>query len=145
MEVQFNMTNVVEFKFSNGDIFDPAKIEIVGGQAQLVLSGTYPTDNPTITSFNTIPVSVLKMSSLSLFKEGSDVEKPSGTDIKYVVKDGGVFRYHDGNDWALTDGMTYSESNTASEIDLNRLTLTITDGFQIVAFLNSDGSATPKL
>jgi len=139
------MADEVVFNFSNGDLFDPLKIEIVGNQAQLVLNGSYPTDNPTITSFNTIPVATLKMANLILFQEGSNVEKPTGTDIRYVIKDSDTFRWYDGSKWTTTDGNTFAETNTAQEIDAQRTTLTIITGFQIVAFLNSDGSATPKL
>lgn len=139
------MADEVVFNFSNGDLFDPLKIEIVGNQAQLVLNGSYPTDNPTITSFNTIPVATLKMANLILFQEGNNVEKPTGTDIRYVIKDSDIFRWYDGSKWTKTDGNTFAETNTSQEIDAQRTTMTIITGFQIVAFLNSDGSATPKL
>lgn len=73
--------------------------------------------------------------------------KPTGTEIKYILKKGNTWYYHDGADWVESDE-TYSQSNTATEIETYKSSFvgdvhTIT---YIKAFLHSeDMSKTPEL
>jgi hypothetical protein len=123
--------------FSETDIFDPDKIEVVGGKAQLVLDGTYPTDNPTIQKQQ-----VFNFKDMLAFEENAT--KPTGTEIKYIFKDGDDLIYWDGSNFVPSDG-TYLQANLASDIDSSLSLLSFDNPVALIVFLNSDGSATPVI
>ena len=126
--------------FDANDTFSATKIEIVNSQAQLKLDGTYPTDNPTITK-----ATVINLNTLEGFFENAT--KPSGTEVKYILKDGSTDKYFNTTTetWVESDG-TYTQSNTAVEIDNNRRSFRSEGAISLVTFLHSDdGSATPAV
>lgn len=98
----------------------------------------YPTSNPAVIMLITLEMDALEEFVETSLKTGSD-------EIKYILsKDGIDFWYNSG--WVVSDG-TYSQSNTADEIELNKAML-ITEGteVQIKSLLHSfDGSTTPEL
>lgn len=125
--------------FSDNDIFDGNKIEVVNGRAQLKLVlGLYPTDNPTIET-----AVALNVETIGGFLPTET--KPAGTEIEYALRDGDDLKYWDGDDFVISDGI-YAQANLGTEIDDNRQKITFTNGMKIVCFLHSDdGSATPIL
>ncbi len=48
--------------------------------------------------------------------------KPANTDVKYILRIGGVDKYHDGANWVNSDG-TNSQANTLAEVQANVATL----------------------
>jgi hypothetical protein len=71
--------------------------------------------------------------------------KPAGTEIKYCFKIGSTFKYYDGNAEAVSDG-TYSQANTASDIDTYHTAFSFSQASNLRIFLHSDdGSVTPTL
>ncbi|MCP4585644.1 hypothetical protein [Pseudoalteromonas sp.] len=98
----------------------------------------YLTDDPIIT-----PVDVIETDGLDSFTETST--KTGSDEIKYILKkDGAKYYYNSG--WVSSDG-TYSQSNTAAEIETNKATFTsIPIDLTIDILLHSDdGSTTPEI
>jgi hypothetical protein len=84
--------------------------------------------------------------------EGMDsfttTETAAGSDaVKYVLKKGTSWYYHNGSAWTTTDGTTYAESNTAAEIEAAKATFTTSAVVsKVKAFLHSaDGSTSPEI
>lgn len=108
--------------------------------ANLTMStNKYPVTNPTI-EFNS-----------GFYHEGidafSEITTKIGSDeVKYILKKNGNWYYHDGADWVVSDE-TYTQSNTAAEIEANKATFTTTPIQTFVrAFLHSDdGSTSPSI
>lgn len=121
----------------------PAEVEEVGVYRQLKdltpINPIYSTSNPSIEFTET-----LSMEELISFQEVVDV---TGLDVvKYILAVDTVDKYHDGASWVDSNG-TYLQSNTASEIDINKASLLSTASVLVVkAFFHSElGSTTPKL
>ncbi len=98
----------------------------------------YPTDNPTIetnTSFRT--------DDLVSFAETST---KTSSEIKHILKKDNIWYYWTGSAWAESD-LTYSQSNTATEINTNADDFTsLGVDVLIRSFLHSnDGNNTPEL
>ena len=107
--------------------------------ATLNVNNGYPTDNPIIE-----PGSSQLLDALDNFVV---VKTITGSDlIKYVLKKGSSYYYHDGSSWVVSDG-TYAQSNTEAEIVTNKATFTTSGiNFKWVAFLHSDdGSTYPEI
>jgi len=103
--------------------------------------GGYDTGNPTIVN-NT---GFTFVSSLVQFIETSS--KPSGSDIKYHISsdNGSTWKYWSGSSWTITDN-TYTQANTASEINTNIGSLGSSGILKFRALLHSDTSiVTPEL
>ena len=101
------------------------------------LPDIYTTSNPTITtqaSYN--------FKDILNFIE--DATKPTGTEIKYILQDGLILKYWDGNNFVVSDG-TYAQSNTATEIQNSKSLITFKNKVKLIIFLNSNGRATPIL
>lgn len=84
------------------------------------------------------------MDGLAGFVE-TDVTKPGGSVLKYILSKTGSDVYWGGAAWVVSDG-TYAQSNTAAEIHTNRAALDLSAGENVKishAFLNSNGSVTP--
>ncbi len=95
----------------------------------------YATDNPTI---QPTVANSLNFTSLSTFTETAT---KNGGEIKYVLSNdsGATWLYYYDSGWTTSDG-TYSQSNTAEEINDNISTFPTGDGnFLFKAFLHSDG------
>ncbi len=87
----------------------------------------------------------LSIDSLDAFIEVSS--KTGSDEIKYILLIDGVATYWDGLAWSASDG-TYSNSNTAAEIQANLATLDVSSGvtLKVLSLLHSnDGSTTPTL
>jgi len=99
----------------------------------------YCTDNPTIEGNTTWRNEGLDGFIETATKTGSD-------EIKYILKKGDSYYYHDGADWVVSD-QTYAQSNTASEIEANKASFTDSAVVsQFKAFLHSeDGTSTPEI
>lgn len=82
---------------------------------------------------------------LSAFTETAT--KPSGSEIKYHVSpdDGSTWYYWTGAAWAVTDD-TYTQANTAADVNTNIGSLAASGTFKFRALLHSDdGTETPEL
>jgi hypothetical protein len=101
----------------------------------------YSTANPSIEFKETITHEGLESFIETSTKTGSD-------EIKYILKKGSTNYYYDtvNEEWAESDG-TYSQANTAVEIETNKATFTTIGVIMtIIAFLHSDdGTTTPLL
>lgn len=73
------------------------------------------------------------------------VTKPAGTELKYVLPRSPSL-WWDGGAWSSSDD-TFAKSNNITEITTNIGTLDISSGntLKFLAFLNSDGTATPTI
>jgi len=130
-----------DFEISTLYDFLSAKIVVEDGEAKL--KSPYPTDNPTISR---IAGCIFKV---PVFLFEVEETKSSGTEIKYILsKDNGSTWYYyslETKVWKISDG-TYTQSNTASEIQDNLSVLPFSTGtFRWKAFLHSTGSNTPVL
>lgn len=99
----------------------------------------YSTDNPTIM----VNASTL-IDGISLL---SEVATKVDSEVKYTINFGGVDKYWTGAAWATSDG-TYSQANTAADVNTNVGTLDLSTGgtFKLKVFLHSDaGYSTPLL
>ena len=116
-----------------------AEIEIVADKAQLVLSGTYPVNNPTIVYDTAISTDGLESFVETSTKIGSD-------EIKYTITKNDIVYWWDGASWAVSTNV-YTEANTAADINTNAATFTtVRVDVTVTAFLHSDdGSTTPAL
>lgn len=96
------------------------------------------------TNPETIYNAQFRTDSLESFVETST--KTGNDEVKYILRKDGVYYYHDGNSWVISDG-TYAQANTAAEINTNASTYTtIPVDIQITDFKHSDdGSTTPIL
>lgn len=99
----------------------------------------YPTNNPTIEPVGSIPVEGIERFEDFFNKTGLDT-------IKYIRKKNSKWYYYNGTAWVESDG-TYSQSNTAAEIDDSKDIFTTTGIiFNWRAFIHSDdGTTTPEL
>lgn len=98
----------------------------------------YSTSNPTIQ-----PSAIISMEALEGFTETAT--KTGSDEVKYVLyKNNAPYYYNSG--W-VTSNETYSQANTAAEIETNKTTFTTTGvNFTWKAFLHSDnGQTTPDL
>jgi hypothetical protein len=99
----------------------------------------YLTTNPTIEM-----ITGFRTDGLEGFTETST--KTGNDEIKYIIKKGSTWYYHNGSSWTVSNE-TYNQSNTAVEIETNKTSL-LDDSTQcyIKAFLHSDdGSTSPEL
>lgn len=99
----------------------------------------YSTDNPRVALTTGVTVG-----ELSAFSESAT--KPTGTEIKYIIDVNGTEKYFNGTAWATSDG-TYSQANTASEVNTNATTLiSESSTLKVIALLNTtDNQETPEL
>jgi hypothetical protein len=101
----------------------------------------YSTANPTIEFEETITHEGLESFIETSTKTGSD-------EIKYILKKGSTNYYYNtvNEEWTESDG-TYSQANTAVEIETNKATFTTIGVIMtMIAFLHSDdGTTTPLL
>ena len=100
----------------------------------------FDTNNPSI-----VPNSGYAFTAaLNTFTE--TIVTPSGTGIKYhCSSDNGVtWKYWTGAAWVVTDD-SYTQANTAANVDTNIGSLASSGIFKFRALLNSDGSNTPEL
>lgn len=101
----------------------------------------YRLDNPTIENDSGIDAD-----EITLIEEDSTI---AGSDlVKYNIKIAGIYCYHNGAAWTVTDGQTYGESNTIAEINAALSSLDLSDGPEVhlLMFMHSDdGSTTPKI
>ncbi len=114
-------------------------VEVDSGKAQLVLDGTYPTDNPTIKNATVLNCQGITSFAATITAAGSDA-------IKFTIEIDGTEYYWDGAAWSTSSG--YAQSNTAADINTNISSITYGTGVAIrfVAYLHSDdGSTTPSL
>ena len=122
--------------------FDDSNTQSATADLTATVTGqTYPSTNPTIAP---ISCGTLRLEALESFTHVASI---SGDDnIKYVLKKGSSFYYHDGSSWVVSDE-TYAQSNTVAEIQLYRSTFTTESvSFTWKAFLHSDsGQTTPAL
>jgi hypothetical protein len=131
-----------------GEIYGQFKIHFNEGDSQMsvsdltatVVGQTYNLTNPTIEGNTDWRHEGLEGFIETATKSGSD-------EIKYVLKKGTSWYYHNGSTWTTTDGATYAESNTAAEIEAAKATFTteaVISKFK--AFLHADtGITTPEL
>lgn len=99
----------------------------------------YLTTNPTIEM-----ITGFRTDGLEGFTETST--KTGNDEIKYIIKKGSTWYYHNGSSWTVSNE-TYNQSNTAVEIETNKTSL-LDDSTQcyIKAFLHSDdGTTSPEL
>ena len=99
----------------------------------------YPTDNPII-----YPNSLVRTDNIESLSEVST--KPTGTEIKYIIKSNDRDYYWNGNNWVISNG-TYSQSNTLTEINENLDNFPgVPSDVYIKIFLHtSDESVTPEI
>ena len=99
----------------------------------------YPVDNPTLEIAQGIRIEDLITFTGTVTKSGSD-------DVKYILKRGTSWYYHDGSSWVVSDE-TYAQSNTNAEITANIASFTTNQvDFNVRIFLHSDdGSTTPSI
>ncbi|MFH1367044.1 MAG: fibronectin type III domain-containing protein [Patescibacteria group bacterium] len=93
----------------------------------------YPADDPVITNSTAVT-----FDTLSAF---SETATKNGGEIKYILSnnDGSTWSYYSGG-WIASDG-TYSQANTASDIDTNVSTFPAGSGQLLIrAFFHSDGT-----
>lgn len=97
----------------------------------------YPTDNPAVE----ITTGVLADALYSWAE--TDVTTPAGTNLKYILPRTPDI-WWSGSSWVASNE-TYVQSNTQTDIAANLATLDISVGntLKFLAFLNSDGTATP--
>lgn len=99
----------------------------------------YLTTNPTIEMITGFRTDMLEGFIETSTKTGSD-------EIKYILKKDLLWYYWDGSAWSESDG-TYSQSNTAAEIEINKASF-VDDSTKcyVKLFLHSeDGSTTPEI
>lgn len=131
----------------NGEIYGQFKIYFTDSSSQssfadLIITLTaqiYPLDNPTLEINSQWYIDDLESFIEVATKTGSD-------EIKYILKKGTVSYYYSGTAWVESDG-TYSQSNTAAEIQANKASFTdIKTYFGIVISLHSNnGITTPEI
>lgn len=99
---------------------------------------TYPCANPTVTFNDTTRHEGLLSFTEASTKTGSD-------EVKYTLSKGSTEYYYNSG-WVVSDG-TYSQSNTAEEINTNASTFTSVDTTTTIKmFIHStDGSTTPSI
>ena len=98
----------------------------------------YSTSNPII-----YPKSSIRTDEIISLSETST--KPSGTDIKYIIKVTDTDYYWNGSNWAQSDG-SYSQSNTINEINNNLSNFPGNPSeVYVKAMLHSDGFDSPEL
>jgi hypothetical protein len=95
----------------------------------------YLTTNPTLECNSTFRTEGLEGFSIVSIITGSD-------NIKFILSKDGIDYYHNGVDWAASDG-TYAQSNTAAEIHANRATFTTENILvKVKVFFHSDTGLT---
>ena len=99
----------------------------------------YSTDNPII-----YPNSLIRTDKIESLSEVST--KPTGTEIKYIIKSNDRDYYWNGNNWVISNG-TYSQSNTITEINENLDSFPeVPSDVYIKIFLHTDDeSVTPEI
>lgn len=118
-----------------GEYSSPEPSTSVGSEVS-----TFSTDNPTI---QPVAANSLTFTSLSGFTETAT---KNGGEIKYILSndDGSTWQYYNSG-WTTSDG-TYSQANTATEVNTNIATFPTGDGnFLFKAFLHSDGTQLVQL
>lgn len=127
---------VYSTELSSGDV----TTRFNSGTGTEILTGTYPTDDPTVINVNGFVFSA----ALSGFTE---IAVKTDSQIQYhVSSDGGVtFKFWNGSAWVVTDG-TFAQSNTATVVNTNIAVLASSGTFKFRTLLHSnDGSNTPAL
>jgi hypothetical protein len=103
------------------------------------ISGTRFTTDPVQIRIKEVTFPVRGDQLLSIDSEA--LESLPDNYLKYILLKNDIKFYWDGSDWAISDG-TINQSNTISEIDLNKETF-LTEGFgkniEFIGFLKSDG------
>jgi len=99
----------------------------------------YPTDNPAVEVDASFGTQKLEGFTETATKTGSD-------EIKYILKKGTVWYYHNGSTWVTSNG-TYAQSNTTAEILAAIATFTtVTATVKVKLFLHStDGGTSPSI
>ncbi len=144
-KTDFN-TNIASLPVE-GEIYGQFKIHFpnsndISSITDFIISLTaqiYPTDNPTI-----LINDYFDMEELLGFTESSTL---SGSDlVKYILSKDGTYYYWNGSEWAESDE-TYSQANTASEIETNKASFMSSEARVFVkVFLHSEnGSTAPEL
>jgi len=113
---------------------DDIAIRYNSGNGQL----PYSTSNPII-----YPKSSIRTDEIISLSETST--KPSGTDIKYIIKVNDTDYYWNGSSWVQSDG-SYSQANTIDEVNnnLNNFPGNPSEVY-VKAILHSDGFNSPEL
>ena len=111
-----------------------------GGAGTQTIIGSYDTSDPPIVGNNTLSFA----QNLTSFV--ATATTPSGTEIRYQVSvnNGSTYRYWNGAIWTTSD-LTYAQSSTASDINVNISTLGSSGTFKVRAMLHSTGANTPTL
>lgn len=133
-----NKINVKCFLHSNDGTSTPELDDI---KINYTTDASYDTNNPTIETnigwlFFGIPTELTET-----------VTKPTNTEIKYILSDddGVTYKYWNGSSWIASNG-TYSQSNSASEINSNIGDFVSGGTFKFKSFLHtSDSSVYPEL
>ena len=133
MSIELNFPFTTAGNYTYGSL-----VEVTGGKAQLVKGSLLP-DSTAVATYGTDINLDLGLGTLTETAAGSDA-------IKYILKKGTSWYYYTGSAWAVSDG-TYSQSNTAAEIEAAKATFTTSVVVsKVKAFLHSDdGSTTPQL
>lgn len=115
--------------------YDPTKIVLSGGSAQLVL----PTTVATLVLSNPLNVNVFLSLTESVTKSGSD-------DVTYQMFVDGVLKYWSGSAWVTSNG-SYAQSNAAAVVNTNAATLITSPpkSLKVYIVLKGSGSTTPLL
>jgi hypothetical protein len=122
--------------FDNADgpqgYFDNLSITLTGQ--------TYPVTDPSAEL-----VLSMYINALLAFSENAVVVGSDG--VRYDLKKDDDWTYYDGNDFVVTDGQTYAETNLATEIEANKAAYTsVRVLFKALIFLHSeDGTTTPEI
>jgi hypothetical protein len=100
---------------------------------------SYLATNPTVEMITGFRTDVLEGFTETTTKTGSD-------EIKYIIKKGTAWYYWTGSAWAESDG-TYSQANTATEIETNKASLvSASTQCYVKLFLHSaDGTTSPEI
>lgn len=99
----------------------------------------YLTTNPTIEMITGFRTDDLERFTETSTKTGSD-------EIKYILKKGSSWYYWTGTAWAVSDG-TYTQSNTASEIETNKASFVdeSTECYVKLFLHSDDGTTSPEI
>lgn len=140
-------SNILSYDSSGAFAFDSTLVEVASSTLRLLDLGasTYSTADPVTTSQH-----ALMMATFTSFAESAT--KPAGSEIKYQLVINGSNYYYSSTAtlWVASDG-TYSQSNTATEVNANLSTLVANLGLTadfyvgLRVLLHSNGSARPAL
>jgi hypothetical protein len=89
----------------------------------------YSTDSPSIRTASGIAAQSIQ----GFFP---DENTPVDTQVTYIIKDGAIDKWFDGEKWTNSDG-TVAQSNSGLTIDQNRVGLNLVNPFTITAFLGT--------